>query len=594
MPINFPDSPSVDDEFSVGDRTWKWNSVAWQVVGNVLEGPTGPDGPAGPQGPGFVFRGTVASEAELPAAGNTENDAYILTTTQELFAWDGTQWVNVGDISGPTGPTGATGVDGVTGPTGPIGINWLGTWDSTVTYAINDAVERNNGSYIATASTTNEDPETVTASWEVLAGAGAGSGGGSVDVANTVDATTFVGLYEDASGSIGGKTSTGIVYDASTEKLTVTSVETSSLQPPDTLVGTYTISSPTSITLNPTTETISSGPLTLANKTESQRLALSPSSGAVVYDTTNTAIYVWSGTAWAAVGSGGGGGTGATGPTGPTGPTGAASTVAGPTGAQGGITYSVVNNASGNYVINGASNPTLSFIRGHRYIINVNASGHPFWIQTVSGAYSAANVYNTGVTNNGAESGTIIIEVAFDAPQLYYACQYHSSMQGSITVSDLGPTGADGADGATTFNALSEPTLAAISIDQVAYPAASMVSVTNSGNQYNFSFPYSGSNPALYAYRGLTIAFKLSVSGHPFQIQSDPAGGSSYSNVTVGLVHVATNGAVSTGSAAQLKTSGTLYFTLPYDIAGTSTTLYRYICSIHSSMVNSITPLQGQ
>jgi hypothetical protein len=200
MPINFPDSPALDDEFSVGDRNWKWSGVAWQVVGNVLEGPTGPQGQAGPQGPGFVFRGTVASEAELPAAGNTENDAYILTTTQELFAWDGTQWVNVGDISGPTGPTGPTGVDGATGPTGPIGINWLGTWDSTVTYAINDAVERNNGSYIAIASTTNEDPETITASWEVLAGAGAGSGGGSVDVANTVDATTFVGLYEDASG----------------------------------------------------------------------------------------------------------------------------------------------------------------------------------------------------------------------------------------------------------------------------------------------------------------------------------------------------------------------------------------------------------
>jgi hypothetical protein len=124
----------------------------------------------------------------------------------------------------------------------------------------------------------------------------------------------------------------------------------------------------------------------------------------------------------------------------------------GPTGVSGGITFSVTNLGSGAYVINGASNPTLSFIRGHRYIINVNAIGHPFWIQTVSGAYSAANVYNAGVTNNGTSNGTIIIEVAFDAPQLYYACQFHSSMQGSITVSDLGPqgpAGADGADGAT-------------------------------------------------------------------------------------------------------------------------------------------------
>jgi hypothetical protein len=151
--------------------------------------------------------------------------------------------------------------------------------------------------------------------------------------------------------------------------------------------------------------------------------------------------------------------TGATGPQGETGiqgvtgATGAVSTVAGPegptgptgaTGVSGGITLAVTNNGSSNYIINGASNPTLSFIRGHRYVINVNAVGHPFWIQTVSGAYSAGDVYNTGVTNNGTQNGTIIFEVPFDAPQLYYVCQNHSAMAGSITVSDLGPAGVDG------------------------------------------------------------------------------------------------------------------------------------------------------
>ena len=154
------------------------------------------------------------------------------------------------------------------------------------------------------------------------------------------------------------------------------------------------------------------------------------------------------------------GATGATGPTGATGATGADSTVTGPTGAtgatgetgptgsSGGITLAVSNSGSSAYIINGGSNPTISFIRGHRYVINVAATGHPFWIQTVSGAYSAGNVYNTGVTNNGTASGTIIVEVAFDAPQLYYACQFHSSMAGSISVSNLGPTGPTGA-GAT-------------------------------------------------------------------------------------------------------------------------------------------------
>ena len=145
------------------------------------------------------------------------------------------------------------------------------------------------------------------------------------------------------------------------------------------------------------------------------------------------------------------GATGSQGPTGPTGPTGGTGLTGntGATGSSGGITLSVVNSGASSYTINGSNNPTLSFIRGHRYVINISASGHPFWIQTVSGGYSSGNVYNSGLTNNGTDNGTIIFEVPFDAPQLYYACQYHSSMAGSISVSNLGPTGPIGPTGPT-------------------------------------------------------------------------------------------------------------------------------------------------
>ena len=112
-----------------------------------------------------------------------------------------------------------------------------------------------------------------------------------------------------------------------------------------------------------------------------------------------------------------------------------AATTAVAAGPSGGTTFTVTNSGAGTYTINGATNPTFSFLRGHRYVINVSATGHPFWIQTVAGAYSSGNIYNTGVTNNGAQSGTIIFEVPYDAPNnLYYVCQYHSSMAGSITV----------------------------------------------------------------------------------------------------------------------------------------------------------------
>ena len=98
-------------------------------------------------------------------------------------------------------------------------------------------------------------------------------------------------------------------------------------------------------------------------------------------------------------------------------------------------TYTVTNNGASNYVIDGASNPTLTLARGGTYTFNINASGHPFWIQNVSGAYSAGNVYNSGVTNNGAQSGTLTFVVPSDAPDtLYYVCQYHSSMAGTINI----------------------------------------------------------------------------------------------------------------------------------------------------------------
>ena len=146
--------------------------------------------------------------------------------------------------------------------------------------------------------------------------------------------------------------------------------------------------------------------------------------------------------------TGASGATGATGRTGATGVTGASGST-GPTGPSGGITLTVTNSGNTAYLINGSNNPSLSFIRGHRYIINVNAPTHPFWIQTVNAGYSSENIYSSGITNGGTDNGTIIFEVPFNAPQLYYVCQSHSVMRGNIIVSDLGPIGATGLTGAT-------------------------------------------------------------------------------------------------------------------------------------------------
>lgn len=95
--------------------------------------------------------------------------------------------------------------------------------------------------------------------------------------------------------------------------------------------------------------------------------------------------------------------------------------------------YVITNSGTGGYIVNGVLNGNMYFTKGKKYNIKVNAVGHPFWIQTVPGGYSVDNIYNTGVTNIGTDSGIIVFDYNISGPSsLYYACEYHSSMQGAI------------------------------------------------------------------------------------------------------------------------------------------------------------------
>jgi len=102
------------------------------------------------------------------------------------------------------------------------------------------------------------------------------------------------------------------------------------------------------------------------------------------------------------------------------------------------LTLSVTNSGTGAYVIAGVSNPTVTLYRGVTYYFTVNAIGHPFYIQTVSGAYSANNLYTSGVTGAGAEIGTVTFTVPLNAANnLYYVCQNHSTMNGAFLIENL-------------------------------------------------------------------------------------------------------------------------------------------------------------
>jgi hypothetical protein len=131
------------------------------------------------------------------------------------------------------------------------------------------------------------------------------------------------------------------------------------------------------------------------------------------------------------------------------------------------------------------------------------------------------------------------------------------------------------------FSDLPDAVTASLTVDKFYLPAMTMLVVTNSGaSAYRFDQYGSSDNPTIYAITGMTIAFDLNASGHPFLIQT-PSG----VNYNTGLIHVTPAGVVTTGAAAQGKDSGTLYWKVPTDISGG----YRYQCSIHAPMVGSIT-----
>ena len=92
MALNFPNSPSLNDNHNENGTRWQWNGESWTRIVTAgsqgFQGATGSTGPTGPTG----AQGATGSGAQ-GATGPT----------------------------GPTGPTGAQGDDGATGPTGSQG-----------------------------------------------------------------------------------------------------------------------------------------------------------------------------------------------------------------------------------------------------------------------------------------------------------------------------------------------------------------------------------------------------------------------------------------------------------------------------------------
>ena len=118
--FDFPNSPSVNDQYTANGVTFKWNGTIWQRISasSGAQGTTGSTGPTGAQGAAAGL--TISTSAPgSPSAGDMwwDSDAGLFLT----YYNDGnsSQWVEINQ--GPKGAQGATGPTGAQGATGSTG-----------------------------------------------------------------------------------------------------------------------------------------------------------------------------------------------------------------------------------------------------------------------------------------------------------------------------------------------------------------------------------------------------------------------------------------------------------------------------------------
>ena len=242
-----------------------------------------------------------------------------------------------------------------------------------------------------------------------------------------------------------------------------------------------------------------------------------------------------------------------------------------------------ISGSSGSSILNGNSNITIiangnvnTSVAGTSNVFVVTATGANITgTANISGNLSAGNITTSGASGN-ISGANVISAVTFTASGNITSA---NANLGNLTTSNYFSGNGSLLTG-VNFNQLADATTSGTTIDEIVQQAVTRLVVGNTGTTgYTFT-QYTGDDPTLFAISGTTLAFDLTATGEPILIQT--SGGANYDT---GLYHVSTTGTVSTGSAAQAQTSGTLYWQIPADISGN----YKYQSFNHSGMNGIIT-----
>jgi plastocyanin len=244
-------------------------------------------------------------------------------------------------------------------------------------------------------------------------------------------------------------------------------------------------------------------------------------------------------------------------------------TVSGGTASDSFATIAVAGQSS---VVAASATDTLTLVAGSNITITTDAGTDTITIAAASGGTASDSFATIAV----AGQSSVVADSSTDTLTLVAGTGI--SITTNATTDTVTITNTVSA-GATAFTGLSDRS--DLTVDQFYLPAITRLNVTANGiSAYRFDQYSTTDNPTIYAISGTTIAFNLTgASGHPFLIRFSGA------NYNTGLVHVTTAGVVTTGSDAQGKQSGTLYWKLPAGISGT----YGYLCGSHGGMIGTIT-----
>lgn len=100
--------------------------VAGQSGSTGAEGIEGPQGPRGQDGTSIVIDGYAQGVADLPdLTGTPAGPSYIVMDTGHIYFWNGTDFTDGGNVTGPAGSDGAPGSQGPQGAQGDPGVQGI-------------------------------------------------------------------------------------------------------------------------------------------------------------------------------------------------------------------------------------------------------------------------------------------------------------------------------------------------------------------------------------------------------------------------------------------------------------------------------------